>query len=486
MYRGDMNIDEQVWQFIKQHRNDNVRDLALHVKLPWKVTSENTDCESQFYPDMAWVLDQISGWQTARNKLPQWAALPHIIYPPRVPMEQCSSQEAALYKAELVRGLLEKQVGSERATHATFADLTGGFGVDFAAIAQVVDEATYVERSEQLCAIAQHNFHELGLAQKAHVVHGDGVQHLAQMQPVDIIMLDPARRDAQGKRTYALADCEPNVLELLADLQQKARFVLVKLSPMLDWRKTVEDCAGLVSQVHIVSVKGECKELLLVLDMRRQIYDWTSIDSLHCVDIDGIGSVQRFIVSRETLASGQSQIPPVIPDVTSAEGQLLIEPNASVMKGGCFAAFAERYYCAAVGANSHLFVVDSVNLVGSSVSASPVGLADSPALAGSANSVDLANSLSQTDSAGNVTVTDSQIKDVPGKVFRIEQVSGMGKRELRSLTQDLTHANIAVRNAPFTPDNLRKKLKLKDGRDVTIFATTDAHGQHILIKARRI
>lgn len=457
--RGEdsMCIDEQVWQFINQHRGDNVRDLALHAKLPWNDEShkpnenqENSEThagnpESVFIPNLAWVLDQISGWQIARNKLPQWAAFPHIVYPPRISMEQCSSQEAAQYKADLVRSLLEKQFSAERASNVTFADITGGFGVDFAAIAHVVGEATYVEQREQLCDISKHNFQELGLAAKTRVVCGDGVQYLAQMQPVDVIMLDPARRDAHGNRTYALADCEPNVLELLATLQQKARFVLLKLSPMLDWRKTVEDCAGLVSQVHIVSVKGECKELLLVLDMHRgnsAMFDWTSIDSLHCVDIDSDGSVQRFIVSRETLTLGQSQVPPVLSDVTSAEGRLLIEPNASVMKGGCFATFAERYHCTAVGANSHLFVVDSTN--------------------------------------------DATVAEIPGKVFRIEKVAGMRKRELRELTQDLTHANIAVRNAPFTPDTLRKKLKLKDGGNTTIFATTDARGQHILIKVSRV
>ena len=165
-------------------------------------------------------------------------------------MEQCSSEQTAKYKTSLV------------GKGALVVDLTAGFGVDLAFISKGFKRAVSVERQPQLCAISSENFRLLGL-QHIEVVCGDGIDYLHQLDHADLLFLDPARRDEHGGRTYGIGDCTPNVLEILDELLEKADRVLLKLSPMLDWRKAVADLKC-VSEVHIVSVDNECKELLLL------------------------------------------------------------------------------------------------------------------------------------------------------------------------------------------------------------------------------
>ena len=232
--------NEATIRFVLDHREEDVRALALRG-------SRDKDV------DLPWALDQIQGWQAARRKLPSWAAIDGIVYPPHLSMEQCSSEQTARYKAEMAgRG-------------QRLVDLTGGFGVDFSVMARGFAEAVYVERQAPLCEIAADNFRLLGL-QQATVVCADGTDYLQTMPQADLIYIDPARRDDHGGRTYGIADCTPNVLSIRDLLMEKAERVLIKLSPMLDWRKAVTDLGPqYVREVHIVSVANECKELLILL-----------------------------------------------------------------------------------------------------------------------------------------------------------------------------------------------------------------------------
>lgn len=437
-----VEITEQTWAFIAAHRNEDVRDLALHARRGDGV-------------DVPFALEQIAGWQRACVKLPDWAATEGLVFPPQVPMEQCSSQFTAGYKARLAARLIgddgeraadgdavsPARAGDSRDGSAprrtSLIDLTGGFGVDFSYMARVFDRATYVERQPNLCEIARHNLPLLGLAH-ADVVNGDSVEVLDSLQPASLIFLDPARRDDHGARTYAIADCTPDVLALRERLLAKAPVVMVKLSPMLDWHKTVADFAGAVAEVHIVSTGNECKELLLVLTRGR-----CDDPLVVCVndgqelayrdgndgDIDGDDSM---VAPSSSAASRHS--PDDDGDVAADQSRYLYEPNASIMKAGCFDVLTRRFGVTAVGPNSHLFV-----------SAEPV--------------------------AG-----------FPGRSFRIEGTATMNKRELKPLLGGLTHANIAVRNFPIPVAQLRKKLKLKDGGDTYLFATTDRSGHHIVLR----
>ena len=235
-----MLLDEATLEFVRLHRKDDVRRLALlGDKFP--------------EVDVRAALDQIRGWQQSCRKLPSLSQNTDVYYPPHLSMEQCSSEATAVYKAQLVRQLLP-ELGS-------MADLTGGFGIDCYYIGRQFKKVDYVERQSELCKIAQHNFSILGES-CFEVYCRDGVDHLRQMPPVDLIYIDPARRDEHGSKTYAIKDCMPDVSALKDLLVEKGRYVLVKLSPMFDWHEAVKELQY-VKEIHILSVSNECKELLV-------------------------------------------------------------------------------------------------------------------------------------------------------------------------------------------------------------------------------
>ena len=316
-------------------------------------------------------------------------------------MEQCSSEATATYKAQIAgKGRL-------------FVDLTAGFGVDAAFIAQGFQQAVIIEQQEKLCAIVAENYKRLGLNQ-VEVRCGDGVEYLHSMEHADLIFIDPARRDEYGGRTYGIADCTPNVLELREELLAKADRVIMKLSPMLDWRKAVEDLRK-VDEVHIVSVDNECKELLLVMSKAAKSLQ------VFCVNDDEVFVFSPALTQNASLPLASSDL------------RFLYVPNASIMKAGCFGELAERFQMAPLDRNSHLFV------------------------------------------------SDSKVPDFPGRCFEIEKLTSMNKRELKEALTGIHQANIAVRNFPLSVAELRKRLKLQDGGDTYIFATTVAGRGHQLL-----
>ncbi len=409
-----MFINENTWHYIRQHADGDVRKLALQGVKDTEV-------------DLQQALQQIVGRQTARRKLPSWALHDDIIYPPHLNMEQCSSEQTARYKAGLVmgdRGLVMKS--------GVFVDLTGGFGVDFYWMSQGFKERIYVEQNEQLCAISTENFRTLGLS--CLVCCCATATYLPQLDHADVIYLDPARRDEHGGRTYDIADCSPNVLELLPQLLQKADRIILKLSPMLDWRKAVSDL-GCVSEVHIISVNNECKELVLVLTPNQ-----SETINLYCVNNDNVFSIVRCLRTASPTSSDceSDAFGLNARSLLSADAKFLYEPNASIMKAGCFDVLEECYAVQQVAVNSHLFL--------------------------------------STD----------EIDDFPGRGFQIMAISSMNKRDLKAALAGIEKANVAVRNFPLSVEQLRKKLKLKDGGDVYIFATTKTNGEHSLFICRKI
>ena len=502
-------------EFIQEYREKDTRQLALR---------------SARFPDvdMPYALDQIKGWQTARRKLPTWAACDGIVYPPHLSMEQCSSEPTAQYKLNLAMewscriessefrvesseegvesserrvesserevesselrvensegevnnfssgqpATLNSQLSTLNSQPATLnsqlstlnchasrmTDLTGGFGVDFSFTSCAFASATYVERNAQLCHMVEHNLPLLGI-DNAKVVCADAVDYLSTLDMQTMIFLDPARRDQHGAKTVMLADCTPDVVQLLPQLLKKSRFTMLKLSPMLDWHKAVEDLQGTVREVHIVSVGGECKELLLVLSEEIE-----SELKVFCADLEAGGDSGEAGLSGGSSSSSCSSLSsepsfprtPSSPSTPSLSASLFVyapgasrpapnsklktqnskflhEPNASIMKAGCFDELAAAYGVSPVSRNSHLFL-----------SAEPVD-------------------------------------GFPGRSFSIERVTTLNKRELRQALAGIEKANIATRNFPLSVAELRKRLKLKDGGDVYIFATTTAEDEHLLL-----
>lgn len=395
-------------EFIREYRERDIRQLAL---------------QANRFPDvdMPYALDQIQGWQIARRKLPKWAACDGVIFPPHLSMEQCSSEPTAQYKLNLA------MEWAERVGHASrMTDLTGGFGVDFSFTSCAFAAATYVERNEQLCHIVEHNLPLLGL-NNATVVCADAVEYLSTVEPQTMLFLDPARRDEHGAKTVMLADCTPDVVQLLPKLLEKSRFTMLKLSPMLDWHKAVDDLQGTVREVHIVSVGGECKELLLVLS--------TVVESelkVYCADLSTASAPSSLFVY-----TPGSSAPVANSTFNIQHSTFLHEPNASIMKAGCFDELAAAYGVSPVSRNSHLFL------------------------------------------------SDEPVEGFPGRSFVVERVTTMNKGELRKALAGIEKANIATRNFPLTVAELRKRLKIKDGGDVYIFATTTAEGEHLLLISRK-
>ena len=415
-----MNISEATIDFVCRHANDDVRKLALSAN-----RAEGLD--------LSFALDQIAGRQKARTKLPSWYALAalgegvdeahFLVFPPHISMEQCSSEQTAKYKKRILDRLLPSILDHPWSRNAHFIDITGGFGVDFSYIAQDFAEATYVERQEHLCEIARHNFPLLGLP-KANVVckELDSPLQLPSLRAAlqeTIVFIDPARRDTNGNRTYAIGDCTPNILDFIGELLKKTAVVMVKLSPMLDWHQTVEyinraSCSGnAVREVHIVSTQNECKELLLVLSER-----YESELEVYCVNDD---EVFVFTPGKANAAISESR-----------STEKLFVPNASVMKAGCFPEIEARFGIRQIGKNSHLFI-GSEGIVG-----------------------------------------------FPGRVFNILCVTTMNKKELKSALAGIDKANISVRNFPLSPEQLRKRLKIKDGGDIYLFATTTDEEEHVI------
>ena len=503
-------MNQATQDFIRQHQDEDVRQLAfLGSKYP--------------EVNMPFALDQIRGRKMAHVKLPRWASIEGIIYPPHISMEQCSSEQTALYKAELAARLLGLSVSSsenekecEKASNSHFSkicefasegavdsefaknedtckkqqiltecnkcvnkskekpneedfseefefvDLTGGFGVDFSYIASRLGvKSMYVERQAHLCEAAKENFERLGL-KNVSVKNGDGIEVLHSFaskkeaaasdslgiiydQPLSLlktklglklIFIDPARRDDAGNKVVSLKDCTPDVTVLQEEMLSKADYVIIKLSPMLDWHRAVSEL-NCVQEVHIISVNNECKELLLVLSARNMggmeasSADGAAGEVKHVgnLRIYCINDIQSFVCDEMEMEESSVRIAqPVLEEM-----QYLYEPNASLMKAGCFSVLSERYGARMLSKNSHLFV-----------------------------SRDL-------------------IAAFPGRSFRIIAISSFNKKELKRHLSGITKANIATRNFPLSVAELRKRLKLKDGGEIYIFATTLSDESHVLV-----
>lgn len=440
-------MNQATQDFIRQHQDDDVRQLAF-------LGSKYPDV------DMPFALDQIRGRKMARVKLPRWASLEGIIYPPHISMEQCSSESTALYKAELAARLLGLPASSF-SEEIEFVDLTGGFGVDFSYIAARLGvKSMYVERQAHLCEAAKENFERLGL-KNAIVKNGDGIEILHSFQPkkddaastddslgitydqplsllktklgLKLIFIDPARRDDAGNKVVSLKDCTPDVTVLQEEMLSKADYVIIKLSPMLDWHRAISELSH-VREVHIISVNNECKELLLVLSAR-------NLGDMEASSADGevkhagnlriycVNDAQSFVCDESDMETSPVKIAPS----TLEEMQYLYEPNASLMKAGCFGVLSDRYDARMLSKNSHLFV------------------------------------------------SQAPIEAFPGRSFRIIAISSFNKKELKRHLSGITKANIATRNFPLSVAELRKRLKLKDGGETYIFATTLSDESHVLV-----
>ena len=360
-----------------------------------------------------WFLQQIEGRERTADKLPTFASIPDWWYPVRLSCEQCSSELTARYKASLLSPLALGEGKEER-----LLDLTGGYGVDTYFLSEQFSHTDYVEQNEELCRIAAHNF---ALSQKSKVerqklsiaIHNTTAEDFLLSSPCGeagwgLIFLDPARRDSHGSKVFRLEDCTPNVVELLPTLLAHSKRLLIKLSPMLDLTQAVTSLSQVNWDIHIVAIKNEVKEVLLLSGGTGQI-----------ITIDLAQKDQAFVFTREEEQHCGLDI---------RDGKLanyLYEPNAAILKAGAYKLVAQRFGLHKLDVNTHLY-------------------------------------------------TSRQfIENFPGRVWRITE------------KQNLKQANVLTRNYPLTPEQLKKKLHLRDGGTAFVIGCRVA-GKPTLMYAERV
>lgn len=379
-------LDPDIQNFITAHAKDDVRTLALK-KSP--------------HPDWpyALIMDQIKARQKAAVKMPSWLEAENVVFPPSDIIEQASSEATALYKASLVSG-------------KTFTDLTGGAGVDSLAISNEFETVRIIEISDKNAALLAHNMG--ALCDKNITVHHTSAEtFLENIEPTDLVLIDPQRRDsAGGKRgLYRFEDCSPNILELLPALRQKAKQIMIKTSPMLDIDQAIAQLE-IVSAVHIVEWQGDCKELLFILDPAAKTA--TNDIPITAVSLNNSGASTRTLTfTRAEENADQTTI--------AAPQQYLYEPSPAFMKAGGFNIMAQKYGLTKLHPATHLYSGTHI------------------------------------------------IPDFPGRIFEITQTLPVNKKAIKPHIPS-GKANIAVRNFPMRPPELAKKLNLKDGGSDYLFA----------------
>ena len=304
-------INKETRQYIAQHLNDDINSLAL------KKTPPGVDKQL--------ALQQIEARQKLSDKVPSWAGNDELLFPPRLSIEQCSSELTALYKAQLVNG-------------ETFADLSGGLGIDCYFMSLKFRETDYVEMNPNLCGIAEHNFATLKANIK--VINTKSDIYLERCTKKDCLFIDPARRDSHGKKVMLLSDCEPDIRPMLDTTLAIAPRLLIKLSPMLDISAALKEISH-VANVHIVAVGNECKELLV--DVRR---DHQGAPRYFCCNL----STSQPIVEFD--ADDEEKAPLHLADEVS---DYLYEPNATIMKSGFYKTIADKYKIEKLHVSSHLY-----------------------------------------------------------------------------------------------------------------------------------
>lgn len=348
--------------------------------------------------DFRFMLQQVDGRQRTARKLPSFAALEDWWYPVRLSCEQCSSEATARYKAAILHAHPTLNI---RATQEIrVADLTGGYGVDSYFMAQAFGQVDYVEQNGELCRIAEHNF---GLhAPNIHIHNTTAETYLQDMPPVDVLCVDPARRDKNGGKVFRLEDCEPNLTELLPTLRTQTKVLLFKLSPMLDITAALRALPDMVWDTHVVAVDNEVKEVLLVSAEREE-------SRLIAIDIpaqwqDGYTN-KALSVSRQDEQNAVAALAQGI-------GKYLYEPNAAILKAGLYNYVSAHFGLAKLATNTHLYTSDSLQ------------------------------------------------PSFPGRVWEVCETDTPPRQ-----------CNIVTRNYPLTPDQLKRKLKVRDGGDLYIIGT---------------
>ena len=396
-----MNWTPELRDFIQEHLNDDTAALLLAARRYQGI-------------DVPFAVEQIEARKRLKGKLPEWYENVELVMGGKVPAEQCSSEVTARYKRSIIEG-------------ESLCDMTGGMGVDFWYMSEGMKQAIYTERNETLCEIAKHNFQMLkdGKHPEVEVKCGDGRD--LPIPSVDIIYLDPARRAGDGSRVYAMEDCEPNIVAWQDELLQKAKMLLVKLSPMVDLTDVLRKLKG-VTDVYIVGVRNECKEVLVKQAHALGDSLPAGCVKVHCVD---------FLTDKTIEDSYNLTDKNEITVVSDGVGNYLYEPDVTLMKAQAFGSLCQRFPVYQLDVETHLMT------------------------------------------------SDEFIADFPGRIFEVEELIPFSSKVLKRLKKEIPQANIATRNFVMTAEELQKRSGIKDGGEVYLFGAKVKDMGQILLKCRK-
>ena len=390
-------LNSEVQEFINDNLNEDINKILLKKSPFAEVTTKD-------------LAIQIDGKRRCQKKLPLWFKTEGVYYPPKLNLEQTSSQSTAEYKSRLANG-------------ASLADLTGGFGVDSFYFSKRVEQVYHVEQNAGLSDIAAHNSRVLS-AQNIQFIKGDSLEYLRQTHQIfDTIYVDPARR-VQTKKVFLLKDTEPDVVSNLPLLLSKASRIIIKTSPLFDIQSGLNELTN-VSEVHVISVKNECKELLWVIDK--------NFKGEARIIASALQDHQQ--ANHNTFSFLLSEEKDLVSLAASNPGNILYEPDVALLKAGCFKLIASRYNLTKLHVHTHLYSSDQVDL------------------------------------------------SFMGKLYRINNTLSYG--EFAKLKQ-VRKANVISRNFPYSPEEIKKKHRISDGGEVFLFFCTAADSRLLVIEAKRI
>lgn len=375
-------------EFIKLHLNKKISDIAL-------LLSKRSDLDKNY------IINQINGLQKAKNKLPEFYKNSDIIYPATISIEQCSSEQTATFKSKIING-------------NSLIDLTGGFGIDSFYFSKTIRDVTYIEPSISLFNTACKNFKTLN-ATNINSVNKTAEEFLDSIShKFDIAYIDPSRR-SENQKVFMLVDCIPNIIDLQDDIFKIAPQIIVKTSPILDIKQSIKELKT-VSEVWVVSVNNECKEVLYLLSKNS-----TSEIKINTVNLGNQNQDFSFTFNEEEIADVEYSNPL----------DYLYEPNTSILKAGAFKSICSKYELKKIAPNTHLYT------------------------------------------------SEKPIENFPGRPFKIEQTLPYNPKPFKKL--GIKQANVSCRNFKDSVEQVKKKLNIKDGGEVYLFATTNNNGNHILI-----
>lgn len=383
-------------QFIQEHQNSDVHKLALKKRI-------DVDIDYEF------AYRQLAGRQKIKLKLPSFYQTNGLIYPPQLNIEQCSSESTALYKKNLCEGEL-------------MVDLTGGFGIDFYYLSLKFKKAIYIEQNKELCEVVAHNL-KLLKCENVEIINAKAQNILQELPFLDLVYIDPARRNKSGGKTVFITDCEPDITVLYEKILKKTNTLLVKLSPMLDISAALSEMKS-IHEVHIISVANECKEVLLV-------FKPIPVSKIKYLAINILANkTDIFEFNKEGEQNTNCNY------ATDLQ-KYLYEPNSSILKAGAFKTITSKYDIFKLHKNTHLYT------------------------------------------------TNTLISNFQGRVFEIIEIKGNSKKDIADIKIVYPKANISTRNYPLKPDELKKKIGIADGGDIYIFACTINNDSKVLIICKK-